>query len=106
MTTNYPPGMTREDWKHIDGAVHHPLCTMHEEFVHDCWPNAKHQVVPVPDGGRTKWALIVSPATRGAVTVPIDFCPYCGVDLGPVECICQEIDETLKAEAAERKAAT
>jgi len=28
---NYPPGMTREDWKHIDGDQHYRNCPMHED---------------------------------------------------------------------------
>ena len=33
--SNYPPGMTREDWKYIDGESHHQLCQMHEDYIGD-----------------------------------------------------------------------
>ena len=29
--TNYPDGMTKEDWRHIDGDEHHDSCPAHEE---------------------------------------------------------------------------
>ena len=27
--SNYPPGMTPEDWAHIEGAEHHRDCEVH-----------------------------------------------------------------------------
>ncbi len=31
--SHYPPGMTREDWKHIDGVQHYKGCPQHEDNV-------------------------------------------------------------------------
>lgn len=43
---NYPPGMTREDWKHIDGPSHYRGCPQHEDSdgipdkaIRGCWCN-------------------------------------------------------------------
>lgn len=35
MESNYPPGMTRGDWRHIDGEKHSPLCPCHEDNITD-----------------------------------------------------------------------
>ncbi len=29
--SNYPPGMTREHWRHIDGEIHYRACPAHED---------------------------------------------------------------------------
>lgn len=34
---NYPDGMTKEDWTHIDGENHYSACPMHEDnSPHQC----------------------------------------------------------------------
>ncbi len=90
---NYPPGMTKEDWKHIDGETHSPLCPQHEDFEHKC--NAKMPNRIYPDlsnhAGRFGWNLVVK--RLHTTELSIDFCPYCGEELGPTDCICKELKE-------------
>lgn len=93
--SNYPQGMTNEDWKHIDGEQHSRFCPEHEDFSHDCWPNTKNKVVPLFDAGRSWWALVVRTSLLHA-EVPIDFCPYCGEDLGRPDCICASLREEME----------
>ena len=84
---NYPPGMTREDWKHVDGEQHHPECPLNENYEHKC-----QRVMPcrVQPEGDDRWVLAHRMFPRSGV-VKIDFCPYCGEELGPIECICKAL---------------
>ena len=99
--SNYPPGMTREDWKHIDGEQHYRLCPESEDYIHDCSKGGAMMVRP--EFSPPCWVLEVSLATPHFRTIRIDYCPWCGEDLGKPNCICTEIAETEKAEAAEHK---
>ena len=105
MTTNYPPGMTREDWKHIDGEQHYVACPESQDYMHGCSKEANLYLRA--EFSPPCWVLAIQPSLGRSYTyLRVDYCPWCGGDLGRPECICTEIDETLKAEAAERKAAT
>lgn len=88
------------------GEQHHPLCTMHEDYVHDCSKEGL-QYIKVSFSPPC-WLIQIWQYDGGrhyVKEVRIDFCPWCGDDLGRPECTCAEIDEEAKAEAAERKAA-
>lgn len=99
---SYPPGMTREDWKHIDGATHNPECPDHEDNRngHQCAKGKHNQDAVVEwDHARQLWDLYIS--SHGAVSgrhIAILFCPYCGQDLGESEtegrCTCEEIEQS------------
>ena len=99
---NYPPGMTREDWKHIDGDQHYSECMMHEDFEHKCQRVMSCRVQPEGD---MRWVLLHRMFPHVGI-VQIDFCPYCGDELPPIRCICEEIAEEQKALIAEQKTAT
>lgn len=101
--SNYPPGMTRSDWKHIDGEQHYKECPLHEDYVHDCSKEAREFLRP--EFSPPCWILAVKVGIHGYRYIRIDFCPWCGEDLGRPDCRCKDITEALKAEAAERKAA-
>jgi len=99
--SNFPPGMTREDWKHIDGEGHHCHCPMHEDYEHDCSKEARKYLRP--EFSPPCWVLSIRMGHCSYTHIRVDYCPWCAEDLGRPECICKEIDELAKAEVAERK---
>ena len=86
--SNFPPGMTRADWQHIDGEQHNPLCPEHEDYEHKCMKEMPFTVCPGWRGRRGYWELRVH-----TTTIEIEFCPFCGEDLGSTDCICKELAE-------------
>ena len=99
---NYPPGMTKGDWKHIDGEQHHKLCIMNEDYVHDCCKEAAEMVRL--EFRPPCWALVVGWAEGGHFRhIRIDFCPFCGADLGGLDCLCPQLAQDMKDEEAGRE---
>lgn len=84
--SNYPPGMTKEHWRHIDGEPPHvEACPMSDGNLTCC---KKHTwSVEYRD---TSWYLL---HRYGAVSheVEVTFCPFCGTELLTPECRCEEI---------------
>lgn len=74
--SNYPPGMTRHDWEHIDGEQH---------FL-DCPANQ--------DAYDRLCAVCNAPYITGYA------CPHCGSE---PDCICDDIEQAIKDAMAELK---
>ncbi len=91
--SNYPPGMTSEDWRHIDGEDHHQNCPLHEaNWDHHC----QHMTQRVE--WDLRWRLLGT-----GVRIQIHYCPFCGDELLEPECHCEEITRAERDDAAERK---
>lgn len=106
---NYPPGMTKQDWRQINGDEHSPRCPMHEDYEHRCWDKAPGHVELRYDAGRSWWAMTIRQGTGYAAftSFPIEFCPWCGVELSRPDCICDDIQRDGHETAEEiRKEAT
>ena len=86
---SYPPGMIREDWKHIDGESHYRQCPESEEYVHDCCKLAIKYLRP--EFNPPCWVLVVHTGLMQYEYIRVDYCPWCGEDLGSLGCICPEI---------------
>lgn len=100
---NYPPGMTSKDWQHIDGEQHYRQCPVSEDYSHDCSKDAAEYLRP--EFSPPCWVLAVRIATFDRFRyLRVDFCPWCGEDLGRPECICRELAQDMKDDAAEHKA--
>ena len=86
--SNYPDGMTKSDWKHIDGEIHHRLCPWHDEYEHDCSSEAKQYLRP--EFSPPCWVLEVKQYQWSGYVrnMRVDYCPWCGEDLGRPDCVC------------------
>ena len=88
--SNYPPGMTKADWKHIDGLQHYRECPMHEDYKHDCSREAVQYLRAVFSPPCWELAIRVYGISGYYSHIRVDYCPWCGEDLGRPDCICTE----------------
>ena len=99
-TSNYPPGVTGNE-PQIAGETHHGNCPQHEDnpWEHICShkPKGVLRVRYDEPGG---WYLECPPVNPHA-----DFCLYCGDELPSMRCQCDEIRQSLREQAEERREA-
>ena len=109
MASNYPPGVTGNEPQIAGEPPHYRQCPAHEDKVnaHDC--GAKRAKVEYFDSPpyRSQWVFTLFSGFGPPISAPIEFCPYCGVELVTVEtvgpCACEEICEGLREQALEDK---
>ena len=88
--SNYPDGMTKEHWTHIDGESHYPDCPKHEDY-------AMEHLCPQVEWNydTSRWELVISYYPRFGRT-RITYCPHCGEELPFKSCHCERIKEEMK----------
>ena len=80
---------------------HHRQCPMHMDFEHPCRGH-KAGIYARPEFSPPYWVLVAASGFT-TTTTRIDYCPYCGKDLGTPACICKDL-EAIEERAAQKDA--